>query len=106
MTVAQPVRGYLKPVRNASVLSRLAYNAEDGGRIEARPFIVALARDFLPRLEHKIIIRSALAYGRKHLPGGFWQEDVALLIALAAHDIELHAVRTPDDVTPAQIAQL
>ena len=68
MAMPEPVWRNLEPVQHTSMFSCLSYDAEDGGRVEARPLIMSLARDFLARLEYKIIIRCTLAYSRKDSP--------------------------------------
>src|SRR5258708_6931764 len=106
MAMPQPVGGNLVPVRHTSPSGGLAHNAKDGGRVQARAFIISLARDLLARAEDEVGVRGPFPECREDVPGTLWQQHVALLIALAAHDIELNPVCPAYDVTPAQVAEL
>src|SRR5260221_14262833 len=104
MAMPQPVGRNLVPVGHPGPLGGLAYNAKDGGRVQPRALIVSLARDLLARAEDEIRVRGPFPQCREDVPGTLRQQHVALLVALAAHNIELDPVCPPDNVTPAQVA--
>ena len=103
VTVPQPMGGYLVPVLHASPLCCLAHDTEDGRRVQPRALVVPLARDFLARAKDEVRVRGLFSYGRENVPGSLRQQHVALLVALAAHDVELNTFFPADDVAPSQV---